>query len=42
VSCGMTECLPPVKTPLARLPRGYQLNSTEIMARGVCPDCHHK
>lgn len=42
MTCGVTECLPPMQAPLARLPRGYRLTSTDVLARGVCPGCSQK
>ena len=37
--CGVTECLPQAAVPAPHLPRGYRLDGTDVIARGLCPRC---
>ena len=38
-NCGSTACLPPVAIPAQRLPKGYLLKDTTLIARGLCANC---
>lgn len=37
--CGRTVCLREIPLPDVETPEGYQIESLEILARGICADC---
>lgn len=39
IRCKSTVCLPAVSIPLISLPDKYQSLETELLVKGVCPDC---
>jgi Fur family ferric uptake transcriptional regulator len=39
IRCGITECLPELVIPTPKVPRGYRLDATEVLAKGLCNGC---
>lgn len=39
VNCGLTNCLDNVQIPAISLPKGYQLQETNLLMQGVCQLC---
>lgn len=39
IKCGETVCLETISIELPKLPKGYQPDSFEITAKGICPTC---
>ncbi|MFT3903414.1 MAG: transcriptional repressor [Niabella sp.] len=40
--CHKTFCLDDVVTPDIKLPKGYVLNSTDVVVKGICKACNRK
>lgn len=40
--CNTTHCLPSVQIPAIGMPDGYQTQVTELVMKGVCPNCATK
>ncbi|GGH74702.1 MAG: transcriptional repressor [Bacteroidetes bacterium] len=38
-SCGDTRCLENVVIPAVNLPKGYVMESEDLLVQGVCPEC---
>ncbi|HZH74079.1 MAG TPA: transcriptional repressor [Mariniphaga sp.] len=38
-TCKNVKCMDPVSINLSFLPEGYQLQETEIIMKGLCPEC---
>lgn len=38
-NCGETHCLPKTQIPEVNLPKGYQRQETNLLVKGLCPDC---
>ena len=39
VKCEQTHCLPRTVIPEIHLPKAYQLQTVELVAKGICKDC---
>ncbi|OEK03068.1 hypothetical protein BFP97_16755 [Roseivirga sp. 4D4] len=37
--CELTYCLPRLRTPDIKLPRGYKNKKTSLLLNGICPEC---
>ncbi len=41
LSCKHTYCLNDMSVPSFDLPRGFQLNTVNLVVKGVCPNCNY-
>jgi Fur family ferric uptake transcriptional regulator len=39
MKCGSTLCLADVTIPEVKLPKGFMLDETEVVVKGICKDC---
>lgn len=40
--CGRTICLPSTPVPSVDLPEGYEHHSSNLLVKGICPNCAQK
>ena len=41
LSCKHTYCLNDMSVPSFDLPRGFQLNTVNLVVKGICPNCNY-